>query len=233
MRKLIALFLALALALGVTSALADQTVTVTGTGEVYVDADTAVVSIGVSLQKKDALTAQSEANKIIAKIREALTGAGFSDEDINTGYINLYPVYDYMSESERIVGYSASSTLSVKVTDIARVGEAIDLSFGAGANTLDGISFSVSDDTAARTAALKEAVANAQAKAAVLAEAAGLGSLAITSVQESGTYAYTGSSFNTISAKGISLDESGATVVQASKILVSATVVVTFEAKAE
>ena len=55
MRKLTALLLVLALTLCAACALADTNITVTGTGEVLVAADTAVVSVGVTVRKPDAL----------------------------------------------------------------------------------------------------------------------------------------------------------------------------------
>ena len=234
MRKIIALLIVLALSLGMSSALADRTVTVTGSGETLVTADTAVVSVGVSIRKKDALKAQSAANEVIAAIRAALTGNGFSEEDISTGYINLYAVYDYSSDIEQIVAYSASSSLAIKVTDMSRVGAVIDLAFGAGANTLDGVSFSVSDDAAARAESLKAAVADAKEKAAVLAEAAGLGELEIEAIQEGNVISYD-SGVNNFSRKVLGNVEEAAmdaaTVVRAAKICVSASVTVTFKAK--
>lgn len=232
MRKLIALFLALALCLSLTSALADQTITVTGTGETLVTADAAVVSIGVTVRKPSAPEAQAAANEAVASIRAALTAAGFNEEDISTGYINLFAVYDYTKDVEQISAYNASSSLAVKVTDISRVGEAIDLAFGAGANTLEGISFSVSDDTAARTESLKAAVADAREKAAVLAEAAGLGELEIVAIQE-GVVSSFDSGANNFSRKsaGMETDEASPTVVRAAKICVSASVTVTFQVK--
>ena len=232
MRKLIALSLALILTLSLASALADQTVTVTGSGETLVTADTAVVTIGVNVRKADALQAQSGANEVIAAIRAALTAAGFSEEDISTGYINLFAVYDYAKDVEQIVAYNASSSLAVKVTDMARVGEAIDLAFGAGANTLDGVSFSVSDDTAARAEALKAAVADAKSKAAVLAEAAGLGELEIEDIRESGVVSFDSGANNfALKAAGNADMEMAATVVRAAKICVSAGVTITFKVK--
>ena len=118
------------------------------------------------------------------------------------------------------------------MTDMTRVGEVIDLAFGAGANMLDGVSFSAKDDTAARAEALKAAVADAKAKADVLAEAAGLGKLEIDSIAESGVYAYD-SGANNFSAKGMITEqaEDAATVIRAAKICVSASVTITYEAK--
>ena len=233
MRKLIAVLLVLTLSLGVSAALADRTVTVSGSGEVLVPADVAVVSVGINIRKADALEAQSAANEVIARIREALTAAGFDEENINTGYVSLWGVYDYNGDTESITAYNASSTLAVKVTDMARVGEAIDLAFGAGANTLDGVSFSVEDDAEARKEALKKAVADAQEKAAVLAEAAGLGELEVKAVQESGVSVYD-RNINDFAVKAMGMTESAmdrGTVVTAAKIAVSASVTIVFEAK--
>ena len=232
MRKLTALLLALALTLGLSAAFADTKVTVTGSGEVLIPADVAVISLGVNVRSAEAPSAQAEANEVIAKIREALTAAGIDEEDISTGYINLYAAYDYSSSVERITGYNASSTLAVKVTDMTRVGEVIDLAFGAGANMLDGVSFSAKDDTAARAEALKAAVADAKAKADVLAEAAGLGKLELENITEGGVYAYD-SGANNFSAKGMITEqaEDAATVIRAAKICVSASVTITYEAK--
>ena len=233
MRKLIAVLLVLTLSLGVSAALADQTVTVSGSGEVLVPADVAVVSVGINIRKADALEAQSAANEVIARIREALTAAGFDEENINTGYVSLWGVYDYNGDTESITAYNASSTLAVKVTDMARVGEAIDLAFGAGANTLDGVSFSVENDAEARKEALKKAVADAREKAAVLAEAAGLGELEVKAVQESGVSVYD-RNINDFAVKAMGMTESAmdrGTVVTAAKIAVSASVTIVFEAK--
>ena len=213
MRKLTAIILALVLALSLSAALADSTISVSGTGEVLVPADVAVVSLGVN----------------------ALTAAGFAEDDINTGYINLYGIYDYSSYggSEKITGYNASSSLAVRVTDMSRVGEVIDLAFGAGANMLDGVSFSVQDETAARADALRMAVEDAKAKAAVLAEAAGFTNLEIENIQENGVYAYD-SGANNFAVKAAGMAESAAdaaTIIHAAKISVNANIIITFEVK--
>ena len=234
MRKCFAILLTLALVLGLSAALADQTVTVTGSGEVLVTADTAVVTVGVSIRKPDALQAQSAANEVIAGIISALTGAGFDEEDISTGYVSLWGVYDYNGVTETISAYNASSNLAVRVTDMARVGEVIDLAFGAGANTLDGVEFSVSDDAAARDQAMKNAVEDAKKKAAVLAEAAGLGELEIKSIQDGNVYSFD-SGINNFSLKPAGAIEEAATgaptLIRAAKISVSAIVSIVFEAK--
>ena len=230
MRKFLSMLLILCLVLCASAAMAETKLVVGGSGETFVPADNAIVSVGVNIRNAEAPKAQSKANEVIAKIRESLTEAGFDEEDFNTGYINLYGVYDYSSDSgDRLIGYNASSSLSVKVTDMARVGEVIDLAFKAGANSLDGVSFSVTDDADARKASLKAAVEDAKAKAA---EAAGFTELEIESIQEGGVSSYN-SGLDNFSLKNAAygIETDSATVVRAAKIGVSASVTITFIAK--
>ena len=115
-----------------------------------------------------------EVAETIAAIRTALTGAGVPEEDITTDYLNIYATYDYRDDEEQLAAYMANSTLAIRVTDMDTVGKLIDACFAAGANTLNGISFSASDTEEAKTEAMKKAVADARKKAEVLAETAGL-----------------------------------------------------------
>ncbi|MBO5568945.1 MAG: SIMPL domain-containing protein [Clostridia bacterium] len=228
MKKIASLLLAiLIISLTPTFASADSEIRVTGTGEVLIPADTAVVSLGVSAADKDVRTAQGMANEAIAAIRSALIEGGIAEEDINTDYINIYAMYDYGSGSEQITGYNANSTLAIRVKDIDRVGEVIDLAFGAGANTLNGINFSATDTTVAKEKAMRLAVADAQAKADVLADAAGLQIRGIEDIAEQNTYSYDKGVVNNFDVVEAS---AAGTVVQAAKLTVSSSIVIAFKA---
>ena len=233
MKKWIALVMILTMVWMGTAALAETEIMVSGTGETQISADTAVISLGVSARDQDVLKAQQKVNETIAAIRKALTEKGVKEENINTEYINIYAMYDYSSDQEQIAAYNASSTLAIRVTDMDSTGTLIDVAFEAGANTLNGISFSASDTEEARAASLKKAVADARAKAEILAEAAGLSITGIETVSEGGVYSYDNTVGN-FRAKGMSAmetEEDAGTVVQAAKLIVSATVTITFEAK--
>ena len=234
MKKWIALVLSMVMILSAAAALAETKITVNGTGEVRVSADTAVISLGVSARDKDVLSAQQKVNAAIAAIRRALMDQGVKEENINTELINIYAVYDYRNDEEQLTAYSASSTLAIRVTDMDSVGPLIDASFAAGANTLNGITFSASDTEEARAAAMKEAVADARAKAEILAEASGLKISGIETISEGGVYSFSNDVGNT-RAKGFDVMEEAAadagTVVQSAKLIVSASVSITFEAE--
>ena len=236
MKKLIALFVALVMVLFSVVALAETKITVNGTGEVRVSADTAIISLGVNARDKDVLKAQQRVNETIAAIRTALIEQGVKEENINTDFINIYPLYDYSNDQEQLAAYNASSTLAIKVTDMESVGTLIDVCFAAGANTLNGISFSASETEEAKTEVMKKAVTDAKKKAEILAEASGLKITGIEIISEGGVYSYQNNVGNVYSRttgmeEPAEVEEDLGTVVQSAKLIVSASVSITFEAE--
>lgn len=236
MKKLIAIFVALVMVLFSVAALAETKITVNGTGEVRVSADTAIISLGVNARDKDVLKAQQRVNETIAAIRTALIEQGVKEENINTDFINIYPLYDYSNDQEQLAAYNASSTLAIKVTDMENVGTLIDVCFAAGANTLNGISFSASETEEAKTEVMKKAVTDAKKKAEILAEASGLKITGIEIISEGGVYSYQNNVGNVYSRttgmeEPAEVEEDSGTVVQSAKLIVSASVSITFEAE--
>ena len=233
MKKITALFTAVMMLAAVSLAAAETRITVSGTGETRISADTAVISMGVSARDKDVLKAQQTVNEQIAKIRQALLDCDVAEENINTDYMSIYAIYDYDEDVEKVRAYNASMTLAVKVTDMEIVGKVIDEAFAAGANTLNGISFSASDTDAAESESLKAAVADARAKAEILAEAAGLKITGIEIISDGNVYSYDNGVGN-FSAKRMEEAVAGTgygTMVQAAKLIISASVSITFIAE--
>lgn len=166
-------------------AAASGTVTVLGQGSVMVQPDTAVVQIGISIQKATLQETLDEANATMEAIITALTDQGIADEDIQTTAFNVYAVRDYAKESPAelppVVGYNVSNQVSVKVRDLEwesgmpseRIGQVIGASVEAGANDIYGITFSVEDKKMVESQARALAVENAGERAAELAASAG------------------------------------------------------------
>lgn len=235
-RMLKTLLLACLVALMVFTACADgkdkTEINVNGSGEVLVAADTAVITLGITTRNKDVLKAQNTVNATIEKIRAALIENGIKKEDINTDRLRIYAVYDYSNNVERLTAYNASSYLAIRTTDMDMVGKIIDIAFGAGANTLNDIAFSAFDTEEASTEALTAAVKDARRKAEIMAAAAGLKITGIESITES--YSYSGDSgVNAFYKNAVMADEAtgASTLVQASKLKVSASVSIVFEAE--
>lgn len=165
----------LAIALLCSAAFAEgASLTVQGAGVVFVDADRATISLGVRETGTQLADVQSLVNEKMDSVIAALKDKGVSMEDISTNTIGIYPNYDYSTDVELIVGYTAYNSLYVTISDVENAGAYIDAAFTAGANNLDNVTFFASDTTEAGRQALTLAVENAREKAEVLAAAAGM-----------------------------------------------------------
>lgn len=146
---------------------------VTGEGKVNVVPDIASVSVGIRASGSTVKIVQKQINSVINKVSQAVKNLGVDAKDIQTTDYSIYPDYDYSGSSQRIKGYTASTSLSVKVRDIDKVNSVIDAATANGANEVSGISFEVDDKEKAENEAREKAVADAKKKAENAAKIAG------------------------------------------------------------
>lgn len=184
-RYLPALAVAAALALP-TIATAQQAsnpaprIIVAGEGEAAVAPDLAIITLSVLREAETAREALDENNQAMAAVIAAMKEAGIESRDLQTSGLQINPRYVYPKNDDgedqpRIVAYQVTNTLTVRVRDIARVGEILDRSVSLGVNQGGGVAFSNDDPSAARTEARRRAVEDAIARARTLADAAGVG----------------------------------------------------------
>ena len=150
-----------------------DTFNVNGEGKVSITPDIAVVSTGITADGTTVKAAQDQINAVIKKVFDAVKGLGVKADDIQTTNYNINPKYDFQSGSQRVTGYTASTTLTIKVREMDKVNQVIDEATGNGANQINGLSFDVSDRTKAEDEAREKAVADAKKKAEQAAKVAG------------------------------------------------------------
>ena len=126
-------------------------VVVTGDALVQSQPDTAVVQIAVVTQNASASEAQAEnASKSESVVRAVKAAAGAGAEVKTSGY-SLQPQYAYKpNESPTITGYVARNSVVVTMGELTKVGAVIDAATRAGANNIDGLSFTLRRDCPAR-----------------------------------------------------------------------------------
>ena len=188
MRVLNALLLSAALALPIAApALADNVITVTGEGTVQVTPDMATISLGVTTDGASAAEAMAANSKALQAVIDRLKSAGIEERDLQTSNLSLNPNwvgYD-AGQTPKIAGYVASNMLSVRVRALDTLGTVLDASITDGANTLNGITFDLAAPRPAQDEARKAAVADAKARAELLAAAAGVKLGKIEAISES------------------------------------------------
>jgi uncharacterized protein YggE len=160
---------------------------VTGQGEVSGTPDTLTIDLGVSLRRDGVSQAATEAADLATRLVDALEAAGVDAKDIQTRNYSIYPEYDYKSDTQTLLGYRVTNTVTAKIHDLQAAGTIIDAATAAGGDAVQvsGVSFSIEDDDALLTDARARAWDDAKAKAEQLASLSGVTLGAPTSITES------------------------------------------------
>lgn len=156
-------------------------------GETKARPDMATISLGVTTDGKTAADALAANAQQMTAVLASLKKAGIAERDIQTSNLNLNAQYTYVqNQPPQLTGYQASNQVTVTVRDLKRLGAAVDATVGAGANQVNGISFGLSDPTAAENAAREAAVKALAAKADLYARATGYRVSRLVSLSEGG-----------------------------------------------
>ena len=198
---------------------------VSGTGRVAVDPDVADLRLGVAISRPTVEAARAAAAEAMTAILGALDTAGVARPDIRTTLLSVQPRYDYRDgKAPALTGYDLSNVVEVTVRDLARLGAVVDGALAAGATSLDGLSFRVDDPSAAERAARSAAVAQARARAEVLAEAGDVRIAGVDAIVEGGPPPV----WPMPKAARMMVADAAATPVEAGTTEISVTVTVTF-----
>lgn len=162
----------------VTASSIQRTVSVTGSGQSAVQPDLARVDLGVTTEAQTASQALTQNNTQMQAVVNTLTKANIAATDIRTQTIQLYPRYATPTAvpqgqtggpnqgTNQIIGYTATNTVEVTVRNLNNLGTLLDQVVSAGGNTVQNISFDLSNPSQgmdqARDAAMKDALHKAQ-----------------------------------------------------------------------
>jgi uncharacterized protein YggE len=162
------------------------TITVVGEGKVTLEPDIARVTIGVETVTNTVKEASEQNRATVEAVLAALAEQGIAEEDMQTSGFSIY-AERFGPEgplAEGDVRYRVSNNVMVTIRDIDNVGTILDAAIEAGANNIYGVEFALDDPGVAESDARSAAIADAQAKAAELAELTGLSLGQVVSVSE-------------------------------------------------
>ncbi len=169
----------------------DRTMTLTGTGIVTAVPDKAVITLGVESDAKTAGEALARNNAAMQAVLKVLTAQGLAPKDIQTSTFSVAPQIVYPSSSRneppRITGYKVTNQVTATIRDLDKIGGLLDKAVSAGANSVNNISFAVSEPQPLHDEARRLAVRDATRKAELYATAAGVKLGVITSLTEAGS----------------------------------------------
>ncbi|TET16518.1 MAG: DUF541 domain-containing protein [Dehalococcoidia bacterium] len=151
---------------------------VTGQGKVTAVPDIATLRLGIEAQEATVSEAQTQAAEAMDEVMTALIDNEVAEKDIQTQYFSIRQVrrWSETRDQEIVVGYRVTNMVTAKIRDIDKVGSIIDAVAVAGGDLtrIDNISFSIDDPSAYFEEARQKAMADAEAKAELLARLAGV-----------------------------------------------------------
>ncbi len=208
-------------------------ITVTGKGKVSAVPDTTWVTSGVNTQAKTAAEALNKNTNLMKAVIEVFKDSDIKDKNIQTSGFNVHPVYDYSKDSSppKLTGYRVSNSVTVKITDINKLGELLDRLVSSGSNQISGIRFGFDDNKALLDEARKDAIANTRKKAQLYAQAAGVDVGAVVSINELSTRLPRPVYRRTEMDQAKMMTSSGSVPVMSGEQSISASVTVVYELK--
>ncbi len=141
-----------------------RTLTVTGRGIETIPTTQSQVNLGVEVQGKTAAEVQQEAARRSSAVVELLRSRQV--EKLETTGITLSPNYSYENNQQRLIGYTATNTVSFRI-NTQSAGTLLDDAVRAGATRIQGVSFVAAESAIAEAQkqALKKATQDAQSQA--------------------------------------------------------------------
>jgi len=172
---------------------ARSTITVTGSGTVQGTPDTINFQIGVSTRSLTATAALTENDVKVRALEAALRKNGVTKKEMQTSGLNIY---DNTNNQGVVTGFTVEDTLNVTMHKVQRAGTAIDAAARAVGNgvQLNGVSFTITNDSKLLRAARIRAMHNARLAAGQIATAGdthvtGIVKITDNENQSSGVYA--------------------------------------------
>ncbi|HTV12263.1 MAG TPA: SIMPL domain-containing protein [Acidimicrobiales bacterium] len=153
------------------------TVTVSGDGTATGAPNQVVISLGAQTQAVTAGAAMTKNDQEASALVAKLQADGVAKADLQTSNLSVQP--NYNSNGTVITSYQVTDDISVTLHNISLAGRIIDDAAGVAGNDfrLDGVTFSVQDQSAllaqARSAAVHQAADQAQAMAGAAGQSLG------------------------------------------------------------
>jgi uncharacterized protein YggE len=146
-------------------------ISVTGSGTASMQASEATVTLGVQTDSASASEAVRLNAELMTRVIEAIKALGITEDYMRTVSYNVYPVYS-RENYDQVVGYRTVNMITVTVTELELIGEAIDAAATNGANKIQGVSFGLSSESREelKRQAYLAALTDAEEKAELIAE---------------------------------------------------------------
>ena len=166
--------------------LTNSTLFVSGSASNQTEPDKVIVSLGVETTDNTAPAALTSNSNLLNRVLESLKAAGVQENETSTSTFSITPNYIYSSNYNqgRLIGFTVRNSIQIESSNIESVSKWIDAAVSAGANNVNNIYFSLSNQKSdmMKNSLLRNAIDSAKIKADIAASAAGLKVIGVKSI---------------------------------------------------
>ncbi len=164
----------------------NNTIMVSGNALAKIKPDLVTISLGVETTKLSANDAVASNSIIMNEIISSLKDKGIRENEIGTYQYAVNPNYNYSQTGDmlKINGFTVTNILKIQSMNLNDTSMWIDTAIAAGANTVNGVDYGISEQklNSTKNQLIKDAIANAKQKASIASSAVGLNILGIRSI---------------------------------------------------
>ena len=205
----------------------EPVVIVNGEAVVNVVPDRAWITITAESRAGNPRDAQRRNAELMAPVLDKLRSAGLPPDAIRTSGYDLQQEFEFVNNRRVSRGYVARNTVEVRVDNVERVGELLEIAVGTGATSVGGLRFDLKDRAKHEREALRLAVADARGRAEAAATGAGRGIDRIVRISEQGVMVPEPVAMRTFSMKAEAAQAADAPVISVGQIEIRAHVTLT------
>jgi len=158
-----------------------------GQGIIQATPDRAWITVSAETRGSNPREAQRRNAEAMRPVQDALRNAKIPADAVRTAAYDLQQEVDFVNNRRVIRGYVARNSIEIRVDDVTRLGELLELAVGQGATNVGGLRFDLKDQAKLERDALRQAVADARAKAEAAAAGSGRALDRVLRVDEGGT----------------------------------------------
>jgi uncharacterized protein len=144
-----------------------------GQGVIQATPDRAWITVSAETRGANPREAQRRNAEAMRPVQDALRNAKIPADAVRTAAYDLQQEVDFVNNRRVIRGYVARNSIEIRVDDVTRLGELLELAVGQGATNVGGLRFDLKDQAKLERDALRQAVADARAKAEAAAAGSG------------------------------------------------------------
>ncbi|MGI9328278.1 MAG: SIMPL domain-containing protein [Pseudomonadales bacterium] len=147
---------------------------VNGQGEILVEPDLVRLTLQVNRQGRDAAALKKEMDQVTAKVLKLTDRLQVDRKDVTAAMVNIQPNYRYENNRQTMDGVTASRSIQITLRELDRIGTLMNDALELGINSIGGLTLDVSNRVELEQQALTQAIEDAKAEAARIAQEFGV-----------------------------------------------------------